>query len=102
MKKCHRKSQRNRESERRSEAYFKENQVWKKATEDEESSCGSDEEMDLKTILIDTFLVSLKCSTISLTLQYIFQVKREGGKLSRGRERTFSKRGKAQSDGDHH
>ena len=74
----------------------------RKPTEDEESSCGSNEEMDLKTILIYTFLVSLKCSTISLTVPYIFQVKREGGKLSRGRERTFSRRGKAQSDCDYH
>ena len=48
----------------------------RKATEDEESSCESDEEMHLKTILICTFLASLKCSTISLTLPYIFK-KRE-------------------------
>ena len=39
----------------------------RKATEDEESSCGSNEEIDLKIILIGTFLVSFKCSTISLT-----------------------------------
>ena len=45
----------------------------RKATEDEESSYESDEEMDLKTILIGTFLASLKCSTISLTLPYIFK-----------------------------
>ena len=45
------------------------------ATEVEESSCGSDEEMDLKTILISTFLVNLKCSTISLTLPYFFKSK---------------------------
>ena len=31
--------------------------------------------MDLKTILIGTFLVSLKCYTISLTLPYIFKSK---------------------------
>ena len=29
--------------------------------------------MDLKTIMIDTFLVSLKCSTVSLTLPYFFK-----------------------------
>ena len=31
--------------------------------------------MDLKTIMICTFLVSLKCSTISLTLPYFFKSK---------------------------
>ena len=58
-----------------------------KATEDEESSCGYDEEMDLKAILIGTFLVSLKCSTISLTLPYFFKTKEI--EESRNRERTF-------------
>ena len=47
----------------------------RKATEDKESSCESDEEIDLKTIMIGTFLVSLKCSTISLTLPYFFKSK---------------------------
>ena len=46
-----------------------------KAMEDEESSCGFDEEMDLRTILIGTFPISLKCSTISLTLPYFFKTK---------------------------
>ena len=31
--------------------------------------------MNLKTILIGTLLVSLKCSTISLTLPYFFKSK---------------------------
>ena len=31
--------------------------------------------MDLKTIMIGTFLVSLKCSTISLTLPYLLKSK---------------------------
>ena len=31
--------------------------------------------MDLKTIMIGTFLVSLKCYTISLTLSYLFNSK---------------------------
>ena len=31
--------------------------------------------MDLKTIMIGTFLVSLKCSTISLTFPYFFKSK---------------------------
>ena len=31
--------------------------------------------MDLKTILIGTFPISLKCSTISLTLPYFFKSK---------------------------
>ena len=39
--------------------------------------------------MISTFLVSLKCSTISLTLLYFFQVKIDGEKLSGGRERGF-------------
>ena len=47
----------------------------RKATEDDESGCGSNEEIHLKTILIGTFLVSLKCSTISLTLPYFFRLK---------------------------
>ena len=46
----------------------------RKATEDEEY-CSCDEDMDFKTILIGTFLVSLKCSTISLTLPYFFKSK---------------------------
>ena len=45
------------------------------AIEDDESNCGSDEEMDLRTILISTFPISLKCSTISLTLPYFFKLK---------------------------
>ena len=67
----------------------------RKATEDKESSCGSNEEMDLRTILISTFPISLKCFIISLTLPYFFQIKRDGVKLGRGRERTFASRGKA-------
>ena len=47
----------------------------RKVIENEESSCGFDEEMDLKTILIGTFIVSLKCSTTSLTLPYFFKSK---------------------------
>ena len=47
----------------------------RKVTEDEDYSCGFDEVMDLKTIMIDTFLVSLKFSTISLTLPYFFKSK---------------------------
>ena len=48
----------------------------RKATKYKESSCRSDEEMDLKTIMIGTFLVSLKYSTISLTLPYFFKSKK--------------------------
>ena len=51
----------------------------RKATEDDESCCRSieelDEEMDFRTILIGTFPVSLKCSTISLTLPDFFKSK---------------------------
>ena len=47
----------------------------RKNTEDEESSCGSDKEIDLRTILIGTFFISLKCSTISITLPYFFKSK---------------------------
>ena len=36
-----------------------------KATEDEESSYEFDEDVDLRTILIDTFPIYFKCSTIS-------------------------------------
>ena len=53
----------------------KKTKIGRKDTEDEESSYGSNEEMDLKTILIGTFLVYLKCSTISLTLPYLFKSK---------------------------
>ena len=34
-----------------------------------------DEKVDLRTILIGTFPISLKCSTISLTLPYFFKSK---------------------------
>ena len=47
----------------------------RKATENEESSCEFDEEMDMRNIMIGTFPVSLKCSTISLTLLYFFKSK---------------------------
>ena len=47
----------------------------RKAIEDDESSCSSDEEMDLRTILIGIFPISLKCSTISLTLPDFFKSK---------------------------
>ena len=48
----------------------KKTQFGRKATEDEESSCESDEDMDSRTIMIRTFPISLKCSTISLTIPY--------------------------------
>ena len=47
----------------------------RKAIEDGESSCRFDVDMDLITILIGTFPMSLKCSTISLTLPYFFKSK---------------------------
>ena len=47
----------------------------RKATKDEESNCGSDKEMDLRTIMIGTFPISLKCSTIFVTLPYFFKSK---------------------------
>ena len=47
----------------------------KRATKDDESSCGSKVEMDLTTIMISKFPVSLKCSTISLTLLDFFKLK---------------------------
>ena len=46
-----------------------------KAMEDDESSYGSNEEIDLRTIMIGTFPISLKCSTISLTLLDLFKSK---------------------------
>ena len=64
----------------------------RKATKDEESSCESDEEMDLKTILIDTFLVFLKCSTISLTLPYFFKSNEVKGSLVKVEKEHFKKR----------
>ena len=47
----------------------------RKATKDDESTEEMDEEMDLRTILIGTFPISLKCYTISLTLPYFFKSK---------------------------
>ena len=41
----------------------------RKARKDEEY-CSCDEKMDLKIVMIGTFLVSLKCYTISLILLY--------------------------------
>ena len=46
----------------------KKTEFGRKAIEDDESNCGSDEEIDFRTIMIGTFPISLKCSTISLTL----------------------------------
>ena len=45
------------------------------AIEDDEFTEEMDGEMDLRTILIGTFPISLKCSTISLTLPQIFKSK---------------------------
>ena len=42
----------------------KKTKLGRNVTEDEESSYGSDEEMDLRTIMIGTFPISLKCYTI--------------------------------------
>ena len=51
----------------------------RKATEDDDSSSKSTEEMveemDLGTIMIDTILISLKYSTISITLPNFFESK---------------------------
>ena len=47
----------------------------RKVKEDDESSCGFAEEMDLRTILIGTFPISLKCSIVSLTLLDFFKPK---------------------------
>ena len=47
----------------------------RKTTEDNESTKEIDEKMDFKTIMIGTFPISLKCSTISLTLPYFFKSK---------------------------
>ena len=47
----------------------------RKATKYYESTEEMDEEVDLRTILICTFPISLKCSTISLTLPYFFKSK---------------------------
>ena len=43
--------------------------------EDDESSEEMDEEMNLRTIMIGTFPIFLKCSTISLTLPNFFKSK---------------------------
>ena len=53
----------------------KETKFGRKATKDDESSCRSYEEMDLRTTLIGTFPISLKCSTISLTSPDFFKLK---------------------------
>ena len=72
----------------------------RKTTEDEEPSCRFDEKMDLKTIMICTFFVFLEMFYYFSNFTIFFQVKRNGGKLSGGRERIFVNRGKAESEGD--
>ena len=54
---------------------LKKTKFGRKATKDDESSCGSDEEIDLRTIMIGIFPISLKCSTNSLTVPYFFKSK---------------------------
>ena len=54
----------------------KKTKIGKKATEDDESIDEMDEEMDLRTILIGTFPISLKYSTIFLTLPNFFKQKK--------------------------
>ena len=45
--------------------------------------------MDLKTIMIGTFLVFLKCYTISITLLYFFKSKEMGESLVEGEKEHF-------------
>ena len=47
----------------------------RKSTEDMESMSSADEVIDLKALLISEILISLNCSTISLTLPVIFKSK---------------------------
>ena len=54
---------------------LKKTKIGRNATEDTESIGAVDEEVDLRTILIGTFPISLKCSTMSLTLPYFFKSK---------------------------
>ena len=54
---------------------LKKTKFGRKALEDDEFTKEMDEEMDLRTILIGTFPISLKCSTISLTLPDFFKSK---------------------------
>ena len=50
--------------------------------------------MDLRTILIGTFPISLKCSTISLILPYFFKSKEMEESLVEIKKEHFSSKGK--------
>ena len=54
---------------------LKKTKFGRKDIQDDESTEEMDEKMDLRTILICIFLISLKCYTISLTLPYFFKSK---------------------------
>ena len=73
---------------------LKKTKFGRKTTEDEESSCGSNEEVDLRTIMIGTFPISLKCSTISLILPYFFKSKEMEESLVEIKKEHFSSKGK--------
>ena len=74
----------------------------RKATKDYESNCISDEEMDLRTILIGIFPISLKCSTISLTLPYFFKSKEIEESLVEVEKEHSQAQEKAWSEGNYH
>ena len=63
-------------------------QFWRKATEDMESMSSVYEVMASEALLIGEILISLNCSTVSLTLPTIFKSKKVKGRPSRGRRAT--------------
>ena len=62
----------------------------RRATEDSESICSSDEEIDFRAILIGKISISLNCSTTSLTLQKIFKSKEKEESLVEVKEKQFT------------
>ena len=54
----------------------------------------ADEVMDSETLLIGEILISLNCSTISLTLSTIFKLKKGRGRPSGGRMEAPCDRGR--------
>ena len=54
---------------------IKKTKFGRNAVEDDESTEEMEEEMDSRTILIGTFPIALKCSTISQTLPYFLKSK---------------------------
>ena len=82
------------ELEKVKEGKLEKKKFGRKATEDMESMGNVDEVMDSEALLIGEIPISLNCSTVSLTLPAIFELKKGRGRPSVGRREAPCDRGR--------